>query len=141
MSDTPSTTCVPPVVLSTISAMSVPTVGPSVPADTLMGNALKKCVQLYLNHVEALTEVQPRKVRRAIAEACRTELSKFSSNVKNVLSRKSMSREKVAAVMNWKSFNHIPDAFKRVNNVGKRSMISRELEKSTLARLSAIIEG
>lgn len=106
-----------------------------------MGNALKKCVQLYLNHVEALTEVQPRKVRRAIAEACRTELSKFSSNVKNVLSRKSMSREKVAAVMNWKSFNHIPDAFKRVNNVGKRSMISRELEKSTLARLSAIIEG
>jgi hypothetical protein len=116
------------------------TVVSDIDSDTLQGRALKRCVKIYLIRLDALDDLRPHKVRRAIAEACHIALTRFSSNVKNRLARKRLSCESVKELLDEECYNHIPDQFKRVSVRARRSKISRDLEEETIARLLAIME-
>lgn len=105
----------------------------------MASNVTAACVKRYLDNPDELYQVEPKKVRRQIAEACYAELSLFSRSIKHLQKRKRMSEEKLRGVMGWERFGKIPDRFKGTHRFGLRSRSSINQEKAVLAQLMEIM--
>ena len=105
--------------------------------------AMRVCVKMYLQDTDSLCHLEPKLLRKHIAEECFRELVKFSQLVKVMLqSRPGLGEKGLKLIMGWKRFEHIPEIYKktlsfRENGQGSaiRAPESGRIEHDTLKRL------
>ena len=106
---------------------------------SLYDQTMRACVKKYLQDIDSLIQVEPKLVRKWIAETCFKELTEFSDYVKNFISTEHPSEVMLKALMNLNQFDHIPGRFKKTYSFGQRAQQSKMLQRRWLFILKSLM--